>query len=269
MYIQLSLRSPQLWGGNSQLQSALSAVNLALPLGDGSWMWILFSLAWCFEFFSAAQTIDKASEHTFATATGIAAGDFDGDGHNDLVSHTDAGAIQQAARVRGLGDLSFAARTNLPSRVIASRSVLDAYDYNGDGYKCPGRSDCVGWFVYKYSDDHGRTWSKERYRLPMRMTAVDRTNTFDGKVQIFWGIGKPITYDGTMMFAFSKCGKYLIDRSEGWFYRSDNILTEPDVTKLDWQLLPDGEIGLKNPTAGNIQAEHNLVALDDGSTVRS
>ncbi|NQT38795.1 MAG: tyrosine-type recombinase/integrase [Planctomycetes bacterium] len=88
------------------------------------------------------------------------------------------------------------------------------YDYNGDSFPCPGRSDCVGWFVYKYSDDHGRTWSKERYRLPMRMTAVDRTNTFQGKVQIFWGIGKPISVDDTMFFAFSKCGKYLIDRCE-------------------------------------------------------
>ncbi len=110
--------------------------------------------------------------------------------------------------------------------VTPSGRVYVFYDYNGDHFRCPGRSDCVGWFVYKYSDDNGRTWSKQRYRLPMRMTAVDRTNTFQGKVQIFWGIGKPITFDGKMMFAFSKCGKYLIDRSEGWFYRSDNILNE-------------------------------------------
>ncbi len=143
--------------------------------------------------------------------------------------------------------------------------VYAFYDYNGDGFKCPGRSDCVGWFVYKYSDDHGRTWSKERYRLPMRMTAVDRTNTFDGEVQIFWGIGKPITFDGTMMFAFSKCGKYLIDRSEGWFYRSDNILTETDPAKIEWQLLPDGDVGLKHPDYGDVQAEQNIVPMNDGS----
>ena len=150
--------------------------------------------------------------------------------------------------------------------VVADNGRVYAfYDYNGDNFKCPARSDCVGWFVYKYSDDNGRTWSEERYRLPMRMTAVDRTNTFDGRVQIFWGIGKPITFDGTMMFAFSKCGKYLIDRSEGWFYRSDNILTEPDVAKIQWQLLPDGDVGLKNPDFGEVQAEQNIVALNDGS----
>ncbi|HID78895.1 MAG TPA: hypothetical protein EYP56_23225 [Planctomycetaceae bacterium] len=139
------------------------------------------------------------------------------------------------------------------------------YTYNGDNFKCPGRSDCVGWFVYKYSDDNGRTWSKERYRLPMRMTAVDRTNSFGGKVQMFWGIGKPITFDNTMMFAFTKCGKYVIERSEGWFYRSDNILTERDVSKVRFQLLPDGDVGLKNPEYGDVQAEQNIVALSDGS----
>ena len=150
--------------------------------------------------------------------------------------------------------------------VVADNGRVYAfYDYNGDNFKCPARSDCVGWFVYKYSDDNGRTWSKERYRLPMRMTAVDRTNTFDGRVQIFWGIGKPITFDGTMMFAFSKCGKYLIDRSEGWFYRSDNILSEPDIAKIQWQLLPDGDVGLKNSDFGEVQAEQNIVALNDGS----
>ena len=149
--------------------------------------------------------------------------------------------------------------------VARSGRVYVFYTYNGDNFPCPGRSDCVGWFVYKYSDDHGRTWSSERYRLPMRMTEVDRTNTFGGKVQIFWGIGKPITFGDTMMFAFSKCGKYVIDRSEGWFYRSDNILTEPDPAKIEWQLLPDGDVGLKNPDLGEIQAEQNIVAMNDGS----
>ncbi|MBL7043282.1 MAG: exo-alpha-sialidase [Pirellulaceae bacterium] len=149
--------------------------------------------------------------------------------------------------------------------VANSGRVYAFYDYNGDSFKCPARSDCVGWFVYKYSDDNGRTWSKERHRLPMRMTAVDRTNTFNGQVQIFWGIGKPITFGDTMMFAFSKCGKYVIDRSEGWFYRSDNILTEPDISKIQWQLLPDGDVGLKNPDFGDVQAEQNIVPLNDGS----
>ncbi len=149
--------------------------------------------------------------------------------------------------------------------VTPSGRVYVFYNYNGDRFRCPGRSDCVGWYVFRYSDDNGRTWSRKRYRLPMRITAVDRENTFGGKVQMFWGIGKPITFRKSMMFAFTKCRKYVIGGSEGWFFRSDNILFERDVTKIKWQLLPDGDVGLKNPAYGEIQAEHNIVALSDGS----
>jgi len=157
--------------------------------------------------------------------------------------------------------------TSVYSLPVVARNgrVYVFYTYNGDNFRCPQRNDGVGGCGYKCSDDNGRTWSKQRWRLPMRMTAVDRTNTFQGKVQIFWGIGKPITLGTTMIFAFSKCGKYLIDRSEGWFYRSDNILTEPDVTKIEWQLLPDGDVGLKNPDYGDVQAEQNIVPMSDGS----
>jgi BNR repeat protein/concanavalin A-like lectin/glucanase superfamily protein len=149
--------------------------------------------------------------------------------------------------------------------VTPAGRVYAFYNYNVENFRCPARSDCVGWYVFRYSDDSGRTWSNRRYRIPMRFTEVDRTNTFDGKTQIFWGIGKPITVGNTMFSALSKCGKYLIDRSEGWFYRSDNILTETDPDKIEWQLLPDGQVGLKNPDYGQVQAEQNIVALADGS----
>ena len=52
------------------------------------------------------------------------------------------------------------------------------------------RDDTHGWYVYKFSDDGGRTWSAERYRLPMRETACDQNRTADTNqlVQLFWGI---------------------------------------------------------------------------------
>ena len=147
--------------------------------------------------------------------------------------------------------------------------VYGFYTYNGDlletwkGKKI--RTDTVGWYCYKYSDDNGRTWSKHRYRLPLPHAAVDRTNTFEGKHQIFWGIGKPITHGDTAWLAFSRCGQHLVDKSEGWFFRSANILDEPDVDKIEWQLLPDGEHGLRNLDHDIVHAEQNLVALDDGT----
>ncbi len=153
--------------------------------------------------------------------------------------------------------------------ITPSGRVYGFYTYNGNKLRTwqgkPIRTDTVGWYCYKYSDDHGRTWSNERYRLPLPSAPVDRSNTFGGEHQIFWGIGKPITHGGTAWFAFSRCGALVVDKSEGWFYRSDNILTEPDPQRIEWLLLPDGEHGLKDPEFGEVHAEQNLAALSDGS----
>lgn len=149
--------------------------------------------------------------------------------------------------------------------ITPSGRVYVFYDYNGDRVKelkgKPVRADMLGWYCYRWSDDNGRTWSGERKRLPVRVTAADRNNDWGGEVQIFWGIGKPITFDGTAMFGFTKLGKYMLDQGEGWFFRSDNILSEPDVDKIAWQMLPEGDHGVRAPQFGSVQEEHNLVWL--------
>jgi hypothetical protein len=53
----------------------------------------------------------------------------------------------------------------------------------------------------------------------------------------------------------------MLEMGEGWFFRSDNILTEPDVKKLRFELLPEGNHGLRLPEFGSVQEEHNLVPL--------
>lgn len=148
--------------------------------------------------------------------------------------------------------------------------VYAFYDYNGDRISTLGdrkniRADMLGWYVYKYSDDNGRTWSDKRYRLPVRLTACDRTNDWQGRVQIMWGIGKPVVVGPSVLFGFTKLGRYMLDDGEGWFFRSDNILTERDVEKIEWQMLPEGEHGIRAPEFGSVQEEHNLVGLSDGS----
>ncbi len=154
--------------------------------------------------------------------------------------------------------------------ITPSGRVYAFYDYNGDrvdtlGTKKGIRADMLGWYVYKYSDDNGRTWSEKRYRLPVRETACDRTNDWQGKVHILWGIGKPVVVGQSVFFGFTKLGKYMLDQGEGWFFRSDNILTQPDVEKIDWQMLPEGDHGIRAPEFGSVQEEHNLVGLSDGS----
>ena len=141
------------------------------------------------------------------------------------------------------------------------------YDFNGDEINTlngrPIRNDMLGWYCYKYSDDNGKTWSR-RYRLPVRETRADRGNDWQGKVQIMWGIGKPVDVGKGMMFAFTKLGKYMLDQGEGWFFRSDNINTERHPEKLRWSMLPEGDEGLRNPVFGSVQEEQNLVEMNNG-----
>jgi len=148
--------------------------------------------------------------------------------------------------------------------------VYAFYTFNGDEIRHHPddgreiRADMLGWHVYRYSDDGGLSWS-ERHRLPMRITAADRANDWGGEVQIFWGIDKPVAVNGAVYFGFTKLGRYMLDNGEGWFWRSDNILTERDPERIDWELLPEGEHGIRHPECGSIQEEHNAVPLSDGS----
>ncbi len=147
--------------------------------------------------------------------------------------------------------------------------VYAFYTYNGDdvrtlpGETKPIRSDTHGWYAYRYSDDHGHTWSAQRYRLPMRVTAADRGNQWKGEVQTFWGIDKPTALAGRTLFAFTKLGRYFLEQGEGWVFYSDNLLEERDPEKLRWELRPTGEHGIRHPDFGSVQEEHNLVPLDE------
>ncbi len=159
---------------------------------------------------------------------------------------------------------------------IPSGRVYVFYTYNKDnveklpGWEGPGRHrvDTLGYLAYKYSDDHGQTWSQERFYVPMRKMRIDRENGTEGKVLFFWGVGKPIIHDGTVYLGAAKVGDFntvgFMAESEGIFLKSDNILEESDPGKIRWETLPHGDVGLRAPL-GPIADEANLVALSDGS----
>ncbi|HEY3839209.1 MAG TPA: exo-alpha-sialidase [Bryobacteraceae bacterium] len=151
------------------------------------------------------------------------------------------------------------------------------YTYNRDnlrevaGCNSPSaakRVDTLGYYAFKYSDDHGRTWSRDRYYIPMRQMRIDRENLYGGKVMFFWGVGKPVIDRGRAYFGFAKVGKWgnpgTMVQSQGCFMRSDNVLTERDPAKVKWVLLPDGDEGLSAP-CGPVSDEANPAALSDGS----
>ncbi len=130
------------------------------------------------------------------------------------------------------------------------------------------RVDTQGAYIFKYSDDNGKSWSKQRYEIPVREMAIDRHNNFLGRQRQFWGVGKPIIVDSLMYFGFAKVGKWgkpgTMITSEGCFMKSDNILTEKDPAMIHWETLPDGDQGLRAPK-GPVADEANLVSLSDGS----
>jgi len=164
----------------------------------------------------------------------------------------------------------------MPLKVPSGR-VYVFYNYNRDNIRLlphtknpvfARRVDTMGVYAFKYSDDNGHTWSKDRYEIPMRKTRLDRDNPDGGSIMYFWGVGKPILTPLFAMFGFAKVGKWdspggMVE-SQGCFLRSDNILTERDPRKLVWQLLPDGDECLHGPK-GPVNDEVNPAVLSDGS----
>lgn len=144
--------------------------------------------------------------------------------------------------------------------------IADDPPYKGG--KCR-RVDSLGYFVFKYSDDHGRSWSKERYVIPVRAMEIDRQNPYGGKIRFFWNVGKPFIHAGAAYVPLHKVGGFghgFFTRSEGVLLKSENILTERDPEKIAWETLPDGDAGLRTPPGGGpIAEEHSFTVLSDGS----
>jgi hypothetical protein len=136
-----------------------------------------------------------------------------------------------------------------------------------DGY-CR-RVDSLGYFVFKYSDDHGKTWSDQHYNIPVREFEIDRENVYGGEIRFFWNVGKAFSYDGVGYVPLHKVGRIGVGffvRSEGCLLKSPNILTEEDPEKIEWETLPDGDVGLRAPEGGGLVAEEqSFTYLSDGS----
>lgn len=131
------------------------------------------------------------------------------------------------------------------------------------------RVDSLGHFVFKYSDDHGRSWSAKRYDIPLRDFEIDRKNAYGGKLKFFWTVGKAFAYKGSGYVPLHKVGGFgegFFTSSEGALLRSDNIFTERDPEKIRWEMLPDGEKGIRTPEGGGpVAEEQSFSVMSDGS----
>lgn len=155
--------------------------------------------------------------------------------------------------------------------------VYAFYNHNTDNVrevKCEDggtlqRVDSLGHYVFKYSDDHGRTWSANRYEVPVREFECDRTNVYGGQLRFFWNVGRPLVLNDAAFLVLHKVGAMgpgFFAQSEGAFLRSGNLLTERDPEQIRFETLPDGDIGLRAPLGGGrVAEEQSIVSLSDGS----
>jgi hypothetical protein len=131
------------------------------------------------------------------------------------------------------------------------------------------RVDSLGHFVYKFSDDNGRTWSADRHDIPQRLMNIDRENADKGDLLYFWNVGRPFIHAGAAYVSLHKVGGFgdgFFTRSEGILLMSRDLLTEPDPTKIGWETLPDGDFGLRTPSGGgSVAEEQSYTVLSDGS----
>ena len=146
--------------------------------------------------------------------------------------------------------------------------VYAFYTYNGDGvghgkpeFALPDkgatyRADIVGWYCYRYSDDHGRSWS-ERTISAAAAGGPRVTGPINGRGEFrFSGESTSLTrQNGVAFFAFTRLGRFFLDDGEGWLFRSSNILSEPNMERLAWELLPQESRGIRHPAFGSVQEE--------------
>lgn len=131
------------------------------------------------------------------------------------------------------------------------------------------RVDSLGYYVFKYSDDHGRSWSARRHVVPVREFETDRKNIYGGKIRFFWNVGRPLILGDAAYLVLHKVGAMgagFFAQSEGAFLKSKNILVERDPEKITFETLPEGDIGLRTPPGGGrVAEEQSISALSDGS----
>lgn len=131
------------------------------------------------------------------------------------------------------------------------------------------RVDSQGYFVYKYSDDHGKSWSKDRITIPVREFEIDRENVYQGDIRFFWNVGKAFSHNGNAFVPLTKVGGFgegFFTSNEGVLLKSENLFDVSDPKDAEWLTLPDGDIGLRTPeNGGPVAAEHSFSVLSDGS----
>ncbi len=179
-------------------------------------------------------------------------------------------------------EASYAVMLKVPPNCPLSGRIYIFYNHNTDNVReviadvsestpegiCR-RVDSLGHFVFKFSDDGGKSWSPERYDIPQRSMDIDLRNPYGGSLKFFWNVGKPFSYADAAFVSLHKVGGFghgFFTRSEGVLLKSDNLFYERNPEKITWETLPDGDFGLRTPSGGGpVSEEQSYAVLSDGS----
>ena len=142
--------------------------------------------------------------------------------------------------------------------------------YGKSAGKTDFRYDISHVLQMRYSDDDGMTWSEEAFDFAIEGRAIDNPDPTVNKNWIVWQIPY-VTSQGTVIAPYSRwsspaykgpCG------SETFFFHFENILTEPDPSKLVITTFPKTPHGLTAPSPGGPAdswcEEPSIVELSDG-----
>jgi len=150
--------------------------------------------------------------------------------------------------------------------------------YNKNVGLCDARRDMANELWYRWSDDDGRTWSREHGRLTIRRSAISHP---DPQVPDSFIVYQPpiINARGEVMVGFTRLASSAFHReenlfywfSEVWFLRFDNLLREEDPLKLTGTTLPEGDLGLRVPRPDaphlSLAQEPTIQNLSDGRLI--
>jgi hypothetical protein len=135
--------------------------------------------------------------------------------------------------------------------VISPKTQRIYLFYNQNVGIVDAREDTTGALMCRWSGNDGLTWSQP-FELPIRKSAL--SNPEPGSPENWVVYQQPIiTSKGEVIVGFTRWASKKVQKegnlferdSEVWFLRFDNILTEPDPTKLTVTTLPDGDHGLR------------------------
>ena len=131
------------------------------------------------------------------------------------------------------------------------------------------RRDMFGHFWLRRSTDGGATWGNatERWEVPVRMTTIDRENSWKGATRIQWMVDKGFTTSsGGVYVMFAKVGTYVVNPpTSSWMLHSANLMLVDDPANIVWETLPKGDDGVHNwdPTAPGVSEEPHVVPMSD------